>query len=118
MAGKGPLDAKIDTGALNEVIVFANQYRQDVSDKADQIRHICASMEEGESLKGGDGDVIRENFAKIAIGCNNLDKSTQYIAKVLNERLGNAIEMRHGKAIGSSSDSMDKATQKVGAFKE
>lgn len=118
MAGKGPLDAKIDTGALNEVIVFANQYRQDVSEKAEQIRHICATMEEEESLKGGDGDVIRENFGKIAVGCNNLDKSTQFITKILNERLGSAIEMRHGKSLGSSTDSMNKATQKVGAFKE
>lgn len=116
MAGKGPLDTKIDTGALNEVIVFANQYRIDVSQKAQDIRRICASMEEEESLKGGDGDVIRENFAKIAVGCNNLDKSTQYIAKQLNERLGHAIEMRHGKSVAGSTDSINQATQKQGVF--
>lgn len=118
MAGKGPLDTKIDTGALNEVIVFANQYRIEVSQRAQDIRRICAQMEDEESLKGGDGDVIRENFAKIAAGCNNLDKSTQFIAKQLNERLGHAIEMRHGKSIGSSTESIDKAAQKTGIFKE
>lgn len=118
MAGKGPLDARIDTGALNETIVFANQYRHDVSDAADQIRRICAMMEEEESLKGGDGDVIRENFAKLAVGCNNLDKSTQYITKVLNDKLASAIQMRHGQTVGSSTETMDKAAQNAGMFKE
>ena len=59
MSTKGPIDARIDVGALNEVIVYANQYRQEVSAKADAIRTVCRKMEDEESLKGGDGDHIR-----------------------------------------------------------
>lgn len=118
MAGKGPLDTKIDTAALAEVIVFGNQYRQDVSQRSADIRRICKQMEDEESLKGGDGDVIRENFAMIAVGCKQLDDSTQFITKVLNEKLGVAIHMRHGQTVGSSGDNMQKAVKQAGVFKE
>lgn len=118
MGAKGPVDTKIDTNALNEVIVFANQYRQDVTDRADTIRKLCRQMEENETLKGGDGEVIRENFMKIAQGCNNLDSSTEKISKVLNDRLGKAIEMYHGKAVGSTAEDAQKAAKKVGVLKE
>lgn len=117
MAAKGPVDTKIDTNALNELIVFANTYRQDVTERVDSIRKLCRQMEENESLKGGDGDIIRENFVKIAEGCNNLDKSTETIIKVLNDRLGKAIEMYHGNTLGDSEEKAAKASKNVGVLK-
>lgn len=118
MAGKGPMDAKIDTQALNEVIVFANQYRIDVKDQSERVRRICMNMQTEESLSGGDGDVIRDNFMKIAVCCEQLDNSTEYIVKVLNDKLGAAIQLRHGAAIGNSTESMDAAVKNTGVFKE
>lgn len=118
MGAKGPVNTKIDTNALNEVIVFANQYRQEVTDRVDTIRKLCRQMEDNETLKGGDGEVIRENFMVIAQGCNNLDSSMEKIVKVLNDRLGKAIEMYHGKAVGSTTDDASKASRKVGVMKE
>lgn len=118
MGTKGNLDTKIDTVALNEVIVFANQYRQEVTDASNEIRSICQNMENEESLQGGDGDVIRENFKAIAQGCNNLDRSTEKIVKVLNDKLSVAINMRHGSTIGDSSDKVTAATKQVGVLKE
>lgn len=118
MANKGPLDAKIDVGALNEIIVYANQYRQEVTEKTDAIRNLCNQMAENESLSGGDGDVIRDNFAKIATGCSSLDRSTEFIVKTLNDKLGVAIQMRHSSSIGSSTESMDKAASTVGVLKK
>lgn len=118
MGNKGPVDTKIDVGALNEVIVFANQYRHEVSAKADEIRTVCRKMEEEESLKGGDGDHIRECFATIAQGCNQLDRSTEKIVSVLNEKLSVAIQMRHGQTSNAVSDSTAAAARNVGAYKE
>lgn len=114
MSAKGPIDARIDVGALNEVIVYANQYRQEVSSKADAIRTVCRKMEDEESLKGGDGDRIRECFATIAKGCNQLDKSTEKIVSVLNDKLSTAIKMRHGQTTNAATDSTTAATKKVG----
>lgn len=118
MANKGNLDTKIDTSALNEVIVFASTYRQDVTEASNEIRTICQSMENEESLQGGDGDIIRENFRTIAMGCNNLDKSTEKIVKVLNDKLSAAIKMRHGQSVGDSTDKAKSATSRVGVLKE
>ena len=114
MSTKGPIDARIDVGALNEVIVYANQYRPEVSAKADAIRTVCRKMEDEESLKGGDGDHIRECFATIAKGCNQLDKSTEKIVAVLNDKLATAIGMRHGATSNAASEAVTSANKKVG----
>lgn len=116
MAMKGQLDANIDVGALNEVIVFANSYRQDVIEAADKIRHLCQNMLEEESLKGGRGEVIREQFAAIASGCQKLEKSTEHIVRVLNDKLKPAIEaLKAGSAAGAA-DKMSSATKKAGVY--
>jgi len=118
MANKGLLDTKIDVQALNEIIIFANRYRSEVTDNVERIRTLCKRMEEEESLKGGDGDQIRANFEKIASGCNQLDKSTEFIVKQLNEKLGVAIKMRHGATTSASTETVAQAANKTGVLKE
>ena len=118
MAGKGPVDTVIDTGALNELIVYAGQYKADLDDAAREIIELCKKMEEEESLKGGDGDAIRENFREISKMATNLMQSVNYIHKVLNDKLGNAINMRHGQTVGDSSEAIKKAASKTGVMKK
>jgi hypothetical protein len=118
MANKGLLDTKIDVMALNEIIIFANHYRSEVTERVETIRKLCKQMEEEESLKGGDGDQIRANFEKIASGCNQLDKSTEYIVKVLNDKLGTAIKMRHGSTTNAATEAVTQAANKTGVLKE
>lgn len=117
MANPG-LSTSIDVDALTAIIVFANSYRNVVETNAAQIKALCKSMKEDESLSGGDGDDIRENFSKLADGCTNLEKSMQVIAKVLNEKLEVAIQMRHGQTLGDSTDKANKAAASAGVLKK
>lgn len=119
MAGKGPSqNLIIDVSVLNEVIVFANSYRTEIAEKADTIRAICRRMQDEESLKGGDGEQIRNSFDVIGKGCNDLNTSAQYIVEVLNDRLEAAIKMRHGESLGDSVDTAAKAAKSVGVYKK
>lgn len=110
------LNTKIDIQALNEVIVFANQYRQQVEEQTTIIRTVCLQMEQEESLVGGDGDVIREAFKSIAEGTAKLEASVNYITKQLNTKLGSAIQMRKGTTVGDAQDAMKKANQNMGVL--
>lgn len=113
---KGQLDTVIDGPALNEIIVFANQLKQDCVEKAEHIRKICMSMEEEESLKGGDGDVIRENFKTIASGINKLERSITYIVSKLNTSLEYVTKMYAGKNTAAATEAAAGASKKAGIF--
>ena len=117
MANPG-LSTTIDVDALTGIIVFCNSYKQLVDSNAAQIKALCKSMETEESLVGGDGDVIRTNFARIAEGCVNLENSTAQITKVMNEKLERAIDMRHGKTVGDTTDAANKAAANMGVLKK
>ncbi len=118
MAGKGPVDVVFDLPAVNEIIVFANKYKDDVQTSADEIRTICKQMSENESLSGGDGEEIKANFQQIANGCNHLEKSVETIVKVLNDRLESMIKMGKGTTTANSSDAAKKASSNLGVLKE
>lgn len=113
---KGELDMVADGPALNEIIVFANQLKQDCSEKAEHIRRICLSMEDEESLKGGDGDVIRENFKQIASGINKLEGSITFIVSKLNTSLEAVTRMYAGKNTAASTEAVNAAAKKTGIF--
>ena len=117
MANPG-LSTTIDVDALTAIIVFANNYKTVVENNSDQIRAICANMESNESLKGGDGEIIRENFASLSKGCVNLKRSMEAVSKVLNEKLEVAIKMRHGKSVGDSTDKAKQAVSGMGVLKK
>lgn len=118
MAATGMSQIKLSTESLDELIVFSNKYRQEVSNSADEIMKICRQMEENEALKGGDGDQIRENFATIAVACKGLNESTTYISKILNDRLKKAIDMTKNRTGASSEEAIKKASSKTGVFKK
>jgi hypothetical protein len=118
MAGKGPLDVVLDIPAINEIIVFANQYKQEVSEKADTIRTLCKQMTENESLNGGDGEEIKASFKEIAKGCNQLEQSVDHIVAVLNSKLDTMIKMNKGTTTGAASDEAKKASNSMGVLKE
>ena len=113
---KGELDMVADAPALNEIIVFANQLKQDCSQIAEHIRKICLNMEDEESLKGGDGDVIRENFKLTATGINRLEGSISYIVSKLNTSLEHVTRMYAGKNTQAASDAAQAASKKTGIF--
>lgn len=118
MGNKGPLDVVLDIPAINEIIVFANQYKQEVSEKADTIRTLCKQMSDNESLSGGDGEEIKANFQIIASGCNQLESSVDKIVSVLNSRLETMIRMNKGQTTAQSSEDAKKASSKMGVLKE
>lgn len=118
MATKGPLNVVLDIPAINEIIVFANQYKQEVSEKADTIRTLCKQMTDNESLSGGDGEEIKANFQVIANGCNQLEQSVEKIVSVLNSRLEKMIKMNKGTTTADSSESTKKASASMGVLKE
>lgn len=117
MANPGVVTS-IDVDALTAIIVFANGYRNLVESNAAKIKALCRSMKEDESLSGGDGDIIRDNFAKLSDGCTGLEKSMAAISKVLNEKLEAAIQMRHGATLGDSTEQATKAARNVGVLKK
>lgn len=118
MATKGPLNVVLDIPAINEIIVFANQYKQEVSDKADTIRTLCKQMTDNESLSGGDGEEIKANFQTIATGCNQLELSVDKIVSVLNDRLEKMIKMNKGTTTATSAEAAKKAASGMGVLKE
>ena len=116
MGNKGPLDAVLDIPAINEIIVFSNQYKQEVSEKADHIRTVCKQMTENESLNGGDGEAIKASFEDIAKGCNRLEKSVEKIVSVLNNKLDTMIRMNKGTTTATATDAAAAAKRKVGVL--
>lgn len=118
MATKGPMNTKIDKNAVNELIVYANQYKQSVSESVEVIRTYCRQMEEEESLKGGDGESIRASFKTIADACNRLETSISYIVTKLNEKLEYMIKLNKGSAAANASESAQKAQRNMGVFKK
>lgn len=118
MGNKGPVDVVLDIPAINEIIVFANQYKQEVSDKADTIRTLCKQMDENESLNGGDGERIKANFRDIAAGCNQLERSVDKIVNVLNSKLETMIKMNKGTTTAAATDATKAAKSNMGVLKE
>ena len=49
MANKGPLDVVLDIPAMNEIIVYANTYKNEVSDAIASIKTLCKQMTDDES---------------------------------------------------------------------
>lgn len=118
MAVKGSVDTKIDTGALNEIIVYSNLFSKEVCDAVEQIQTICRRMEEEESLKGGDGEMIRESFIKISKGCMQIATSAKGISKTLDNRLGKALGMGKGSIAGNAAESAKSAADKAGVIRK
>ena len=118
MSTKGKLDTIVDAPALQEIIVSANRLRQECTKSADNIRKVCLNMEEEESLKGGDGDIIREAFASISSGVTNLEKSLSFVTQTLNNNLEKILKMVAGKSTGAMQEETQAATKKMGIFKK
>lgn len=118
MAGKGPIDTVIDLPAINELIVFMSKYRMEVIEKTQRIITICKTMSEDESLNGGDGEEIKNNFITIATGCNKLSQSVEYIVNKLNDKLSVGIDMTKGKTTKDSTEKSKTAAAKLGVMKE
>lgn len=118
MGSKGKLDTIVDAPALQEIIVSANRLRTECSKSADHIRAVCTNMAEEESLKGGDGDVIREAFSNISSGVTNLEKSLTFVTQTLNNSLEKVLKMVAGKSTGAMQEETNKATKKMGIFKK
>lgn len=118
MGTKGPLNVVLDIPAINEIIVFANQYKMDISEKTEHIRTLCKQMTDNETLSGGDGEEIKANFGIIANGCNQLEQSVDKIVSVLNNRLEKMIQMNKGKTTANATDAAKKASSNMGVLKE
>lgn len=118
MGVKGAVNTTIDVNELSSLIVFAKRYSEEVSAASEEIRTLCRGMAEEESLKGGDGEQLREQFAKIGTAYGEIDKSVQYIVKTLNDKLKSALEMTHTTASSQSEDAINTAAKNAGVFKK
>lgn len=118
MGAKGPLDVVLDIPAINEIIVFANQFKQEVNEHSSAIRNLCKQMTDDESLNGGDGEIIKANFKVIADGCTQLENSIEKIVTILNQRLEKLIQMNKGKTTADSTEAASKAAKNMNIVKE
>ena len=118
MGVKGAVNTTIDVNELSSLIVFAKRYSEEVSAASDEIRTLGSGMAQEESLKGGDGEAIREQFAKIGTACSNIDRSVQYIVDTLNEKLKSALQMTKSTASSQSEDAVASAVKKAGVLKK
>lgn len=118
MGVKGSTDTKLDSAALNEIVVYSNMYAREVEQAADEIRTVCRKMEDEESLKGGDGDAIRANFELIAKGATHISRSAQEISKILDDKLGTIIKMNKGSYSDASGEAAKKAADAAGVVKK
>lgn len=118
MSNMGPLDVVLDKSAINEIIVFANGYRQGILQSVDTITSLCQQMNEDESLNGGDGEDIKASFRTIAAGCNKLEKSVQRIVDNLNVSLQGILDMDKGKTTATSTESAKAAANNMGVLKK
>lgn len=118
MGNKGPINVVLDIPAINEVIVYANQFNQEVGESANTIRTLCNQMTANETLSGGDGEQIKEAFGNIAKGCNSIEKSTAAIVRILNDRLSKMLQMNKGKTTDSAMEAAQKAQKQMGVIKE
>lgn len=116
MSTKGNMDTKLDAGALNEIVVFANMNQREIASEAQEIITICRQMEDEESLKGGDGETFRAAFSDIAKGANKIAKSTEQISEILDKRLGQLIELNKDKFAGSAKEQTATAANKAGVM--
>lgn len=115
---KGPMDVKLDGSAVSEIIVYANGFKRDVDERAQQIREICSKMTENETLQGGDGEEIKAAFKAIAAGCQNIETSTATIVAGLNTKLEKIIEMTKGKSTAEALEAAQAAAKNMGAVKK
>lgn len=113
---KGPVDTKIDTAALNEIIIFANQYKNDLDEKATEISNICDTMKSDESLAGGSGENIRAAFEAISVATSKLKESTEKIASSLDETLGKALEAGKDAQARSVEETATAKAKKAGVY--
>ena len=118
MGNKGPIDVVVEAPAVNEIIVFANQYRQEILEATSTITAACQRMTEEESLNGGDGEEIKANFQTIAAGCVTLEKSVKVMVDGLNKNLESIIKMSKGTTTAASSVAAKSASNKMGVFKK
>lgn len=118
MAVKGAVDTKLDPNALASLVVFINRYQDEVNTASTEVRTICRKMEDEETLKGGDGEIIRQEFATIASGFVNIENSVHYVVKVLNDKLKSVIDMNKGTTTADSQDQVNSAAKKAGTFKK
>jgi len=118
MAVKGTVNTSIDVNELSSLIVFAKRYADEVSQASDEVRTLCRGMAEEESLKGGDGENFRNQFAQIATAYSNIDKSIQYIVTTLNEKLKKALTMTKNSSSAASADMAAAAAKKAGVLKK
>lgn len=106
----------INPAAINQVIVFANQYRQGILESIDTIEGVCAQMTNDDTLNGGDGEEIKQGFMTIAAGCKNLEKSIKTVIDGFNQSLVKVLDMLSGKSIGDSTDTAKKAANQMGVL--
>lgn len=118
MGNKGALDVVVDQPAINEIIVYANSYRQAVQEDIDTITSLCKKMTEDESLNGGDGEEIKANFNTIATGCITLEKSIKHIVDGLNANLESIIKMTKGTTTSESTQAAAQAASKLGTVRK
>ena len=118
MGAKGSTDTKLDSAALNEIVVYSNVYSREVGQQSTEIQTICRKMEDDESLKGGDGEGIRQNFELIAKGAKHMSASAAEISKILDDKLGTIINMNKGKFSDAANDAAKKAADAAGAVRK
>ena len=82
MSQKGPV--KYDKDSIVNVVVATRATTSEVRADAERGKKLCTDLLEDESLKGADGEVIREALSSYMDTFTNLSNSCDRVAKIVS----------------------------------
>lgn len=114
MSQKGPV--KYDKDSIVSVIVATKATTAEIRENIERGRKLCTSLLEDESLKGADGDVIREALNGFMSTFSNLSSSCERVAAIVDKKLEKAEAVSGRKLAGNLDEEAKAAGKNLGAF--
>lgn len=114
MSQKGPV--KYDKDSIVNVVVATRATTSEVRADAERGKKLCTDLLEDESLKGADGEVIREALSSYMDTFTNLSNSCDRVAKIVDGKLEKADAVSGRKLAGNIDEEAAKVGKKVGSF--
>lgn len=109
---------KVNNDSVSAIVVASRAYKGDVDTGILEIKRLCQQLLDNESLKGGDGELIREAARTLADRTQNLAKSADEIWKKLDKLVVLIAEAQGGRTAGNLHETVNKAGKNIGIYKK
>lgn len=116
MAQKGSVNTNVDFEAINAVILAAGKYQSRAEDITNEIRKICEQMKNDETLVGNNGDIIRECFASIGKGAQDVQESLHKLVNITDKALGRALKAAQTQHTAEAEEAATAAAKNTGVY--